>query len=95
MYVSPGILSNTIIAGERSDLVKGPRVIDWREYGFLLYIQEGSFANSKRCEMSIKAVVEGSFIFPEGYEPVSAVYAIAVSEQLQTLPNWSSSTVSC
>ena len=32
--------------------------------------------------MSIKAIVGGSFIFPEGCDPVSVVYAIAVSEQL-------------
>ena len=72
MYVSPGILSDTIIAGERSVLVKGdvvPCVVDWREYGFSLHIQEGSFANSTSCEVSIKAAVGGSFIFPEGYEP--------------------------
>ena len=85
MYVSPGILSNTIIAGERSVLVKGdvgPCVIDWIEYGFSLHIQEGSLPASVNCEVSIKAVVGGSFIFPEGYDPVSAVYAIAASEQL-------------
>ena len=32
--------------------------------------------------MSIKAIVGGNIIFPEGYDPVSAVYAIEVSEQL-------------
>ena len=55
----------------------------WEEHGFRMFIPEDALLPYETCHVSVKAIVGGRFQFPEGTEPVSAVYAISLSRQLR------------
>ena len=56
--------------------------VNWKEYGFQMYIPEHALGSFSTGVIAIRAVVAGSFEFPEGTEPVSAVYRISTSAKL-------------
>ena len=47
-----------------------------------MYIPHGALLPNETCFVTVKAIVGGLFRFPEGTEPVSAIYAISLSRQL-------------
>ena len=54
----------------------------WEEHGFRIFIPEDALLPHETCRVFVKAIVGGRFQFPEGTEPVSAVYGISFSRQL-------------
>ena len=52
----------------------------WEEHGFRMFIPGNALLPSETCLVSVKAIVSGDFQFPEGTEPVSAIYAISLSK---------------
>ena len=57
-------------------------VLNWAEYGFRLHFPQGTISPSDTCEVVVKALVGGKFVFPEGTELVSAVYAVSFAKNL-------------
>ena len=55
----------------------------WKEHAFRIFIPEDALLPYETCHVSVKAIVGGHFQFPEGTEPVSAVYGISLSRQLR------------
>ena len=53
----------------------------WKEHGFRIFIPEDALLPYETCHVSVKATVGGHFQFPEGTEPVSAIYGICFSRQ--------------
>ena len=72
------------MAGETLFLIQGdnPQSLNWEEYGFRLYISQDTISPSDSCEVAVKALIGGKFLFPVGTELVSAVYAISFSKKL-------------
>ena len=55
----------------------------WEEHGFQMFIPEDALLSHETCNVSVKAIIGGRFWFPEGAEPVSAIYGISLSRQLR------------
>ena len=55
----------------------------WEEHGFRMFIPRNALLPSETCHVSVKAIISGDFHFPEGTEPVSAIYAISLSKQFR------------
>ena len=58
------------------------QLLQWEEHGFRIFIPEEAFIPYETCHVTVSAIVGGRFQFPEGTEPVSAVYGISFSRQL-------------
>ena len=58
-----------------------PQPLLWEEHGFRMYIPEGALSPTDTCLVSVQAIVAGLFLFPEGTEPVSAIYAVSLSRK--------------
>ena len=73
------------VVDERVFKLEGRRAqpLLWEEHGFKIFILEDALLPYETCHVSVKAIVSGCFQFPEGTEPVSAVYAISLSRQLR------------
>ena len=54
----------------------------WEEHSFRMYIPQDALLHNETCFVTVKAIVGDLFQFPEGTEPVSAIYAISLSRQL-------------
>ena len=57
--------------------------LKWEELGFWMYIPRNALLAYERCIVFVKAIIAGDFLFPEGTEPVSAVYAIFLSREFR------------
>ena len=54
----------------------------WEEHGFRMFIPENALSPYETCHVTVKAIDADLFHFPEGTEPVSAVYAISLTKPL-------------
>ena len=65
--------------------VQGGRqqLFDWSICGFRLFVPEGALSPTETCSVTVKALIGGRFILPQGTELVSALYAISVSRKFQ------------
>ena len=72
------------VAGERHFLINRETTHSfyWEECGLRISVDQGTIPYSSTCQVTIKALVGGEFLFPSNTELVSAVYAISVSETL-------------
>ena len=72
------------VAGERHFLINRETTHSfyWEECGLRINVDQGTIPYSSTCQVTIKALVGGEFLFPSNTELVSAVYAISVSETL-------------
>ena len=72
------------VAGESHFHIKGDKTHSfyWEECGLRIHVEQGTIPSSSTCQVAIKALVGGEFLFPSNTELVSAVYAISVSETL-------------
>ena len=61
---------------------RSAQLLQWEEHGFKIFIPEDALLPYETCHVSVSAIVGGHFQFPEGTEPVSAVYGISLSRQL-------------
>ena len=59
------------------------QVFDWSICGFRLFVPEGALSPTETCSVSVKALIGGRFILPQGTELVSALYAISASRKFQ------------
>ena len=77
-------LHGVCIGGEKLFLIQGdsPQFLDWEEYGLKITVSQDTLSPTETCEVALSALVGGQFQFPEGTEPISAVYAISVSNPL-------------
>ena len=75
-----------------ADLLHGATVVDevvfnahgdkeqeyhWSECGFSLLVPEGALSKTETCPVAVKALISGRFEFPEGFQLISALYAIS------------------
>ena len=75
-----------------ADLLHGATVVDevvfnahgdkeqeyhWSECGFSLLVPEGALSRTETCPVAVKALISGRFIFPKGFQLISALYAIS------------------
>ena len=76
-------LQGVHVVAEHSFEVEGDKAqpLEWEKHGFRMYIPRNALSFSERCAVSVKAIITGDFLFPEGTEPVSAVYAIFLSRE--------------
>ena len=59
-------------------------ILDWEEHGITIFIpQDAVPSNITSCDIAVMPVIEGSFTFPSGTTPVSAIYAIGTSCELK------------
>ena len=56
---------------------------DWSICGFRLLVPEGALSPTETCSVTVKALIGGRFILPQGTELVSALYAISASRKFQ------------
>ena len=77
-------LDDVHVVGERHFLINGETThsFHWEECGLRIHVEQGTIPYSSTCQVAIKALVGGEFLFPSNTELVSAVYAISVSETL-------------
>jgi len=47
-----------------------------------MHIQQGTLHQSQTCEVAVKALVGGAFLFPQDTQLVSATYAISFAEDI-------------
>ena len=75
-------LDDVHVVGERYFYIKGETThsFNWEECGLGIHVEQGTIPYSSTCQVAIKALVGGEFLFPLNTELVSAVYAISVSE---------------
>ena len=74
-----------IVVDEKVFKLEGRRAqpLLWEEHGFRIFISEDALLPYETCLVSVKAIVGGHFRFPEGAEPVSAIYGISLSRQIR------------
>ena len=51
--------------------------------GFELHLPKGTCLPNEETEIMVDAVIGGDFVFPEGVEPVSAIYIISIASMLR------------
>ena len=59
-----------------------PTGCQWEGFGFEFHVPEGTCPVGSECEVMVDVVMAGDFAFPEGVEPVSAIYIISVASKL-------------
>ena len=59
-----------------------PQSLVWPGHGFELHFPANTCLPSEECDIMVDAVVGGDFVFPEGVEPVSAIYIISITSKL-------------
>ena len=58
--------------------------LSWREHGIIIHVPKDAVSSSiQTFDIAVVPIAEGDFVIDYGYEPVSAVYAIGVSCELQ------------
>ena len=58
--------------------------LSWREHGIVIHVPKDAVSSSiQTFDIAVVPIAEGDFVIDYGYEPVSAVYAIGVSCELQ------------
>ena len=71
------------MVAEQVFVVEGARAqpLLWEEHGFRMYIPKDALLPSETCVISIKSIIAGDFQFPQGAEPVSAIFEISLSRK--------------
>ena len=59
-----------------------PQSLVWPGHGFELHFPANTCLPGEECDIMVDAVVGGDFVFPEGVEPVSAIYIISITSKL-------------
>ena len=59
-----------------------PQSLIWPGHGFELHFPANTCLPGEECDIMVDAVVGGDFVFPEGVEPVSAIYIISITSKL-------------
>ena len=59
------------------------QTLTWDSHGFELHLPVNTCLPGEKCEIMVDAVVGGEFVFPEGVEPVSAIYIISITSKLR------------
>ena len=59
-----------------------PQSLIWEGHGFELHFPANTCLPGEECDILVCAVVGGDFVFPEGVEPVSAIYIISITSKL-------------
>ena len=59
-----------------------PQSLIWPGHGFELHFPANTCLPSEESDIMVDAVVGGDFVFPEGVEPVSAIYIISTTSKL-------------
>ena len=59
-----------------------PQSLIWPGHGFELHFPANTCLPGEECDIMMDAVVGGDFVFPEGVEPVSAIYIISITSKL-------------
>ena len=77
-------LSSVHVAAQKHFLIQGSthQVFDWEQFGFKMQFQQGTLHPSETCEVAVKALVGGTFQFPQDTQLVSATYAISFADEL-------------
>ena len=82
-------LDNVHVGGETVYLIQGNNAqsFTWSEWGLRIHFPEDSVMgvdpSTNTCsEVAVKALVGGKFLFPNGSELVSAVYAVSFANKL-------------
>ena len=77
-------LSSVHVAAQKQFLIQGSKrqVFDWEQFGFKMKFQQGTLHQSETCEVAVKALVGGTFQFPQDTQLVSATYAISFAAEL-------------
>ena len=58
--------------------------LSWREHGIVIHVPKDAVSSSiQTFDIAVVPIAEGDFVISADYEPVSAVYAIGVSCELQ------------
>ena len=53
------------------------QLFEWPECGLSLYVPEGTLDRTETCPVAITTLISGKFKFPEGFQLISALYAIS------------------
>ncbi len=59
-----------------------PHSFIWKGFGFEFHVPEGSCPVDGECDVMVDVAMGGDFVFPEGVEPVSAIYIISIAAKL-------------
>ena len=70
-----------MVAERKFEVAAGEKLL-WEEHGFSILIPEDGLIPYKTCIVTVKAIIPGLFQYPEGTEPVSAIYDISLSRPL-------------
>ena len=72
------------MAAQKQFLIQGSKrqIFDWEQFGFKMQFQQGTLHPSEACEVAVKALVGGTFQFPQDTQLVSATYAISFANEL-------------
>ena len=72
------------MAAQKQFLIQGSKrqVFDWEQFGFKMQFQQGTLHPSETCEVAVKALVGGTFQFPQDTQLISATYAISFANEL-------------
>lgn len=71
------------IIGQRLYTVfKNYELFVWKEMGIKIEVPAGLVAHDNGCDIAVVPLLYGNFVFPDGYVPVSGVYAIGTSCEL-------------
>ena len=72
------------MAAQKQFLIQGSKrqVFDWEQFGFKMQFPQGTLHQSETCEVAVKALVGGTFQFPQDTQLVSATYAISCADEL-------------
>ena len=81
---STDLTHSAVIAEERLFVIGGENLVyhEWEEGGLVIHASENCVPPLSICEMRVSAFVGGDFLFPDGHELVSAVYAVTFSQSL-------------
>ena len=75
-------ISNSKLFTVHGDLSQRQSLV-WKDHGFELHFPVNTCLPGEECEVTVDAVVGGDFVFPEGVEPVSAIFIISVTSKLR------------
>ena len=88
LCICAGSLHDAGATDQTSVLYKGiARHFSWKNFGFKLFLPSNALPSGvAECLITIKAIGEGQFKFPDDTEPVSGIYSISSPCTLQKLP---------
>ena len=77
-------LGEKFIVGRESFTIEGeePKSVVYKKHGVRLSVSEGTLNMADTSEMTVTALIGGSFKFPKESEPISAAYVINISNSL-------------